>query len=152
MLVGMLVCELGLVNQKYLQEATSCGCSSKDHPHMHLHLELSTFSRIGGVPRSSRPAPYPVINHRVLYRPQHTQRQQTGRRLFTGSVIVVDETDSNVPRGYRQRYLHDKGLVIFFAEFNTRWSEDQLANLMCIYYVYTIVTGPTKRALNAAIF
>ena len=61
------------------------------------HPQPSTSSQIGGVPwSSSRPTPYPVFNRRVSYRPQQRQRQQTVGRVFTRSVVVVDDTDTKL--------------------------------------------------------
>ena len=114
------------LSQPSIPSQQTLGHSQSSAP-IYAHPQPSISSRIGGVPRSSsRPTPYPVFNRRVSYRPQQRQRQQTVGRVFTRSVVVVDGTDTNVPRGHRRQYLHDKGLVIGFVEFNTGWSEDQV--------------------------
>ena len=52
----------------------------------------------------------------------HGQFQSQGR-CFTKTVVLVDSTDINVPRGVRRQQLHEMGAVVDLVDFFTGWRE-----------------------------
>ena len=63
--------------------------------------------------------------YRVTYRRNSSQRKSVpSGRDFAKDIVMVDSDDVNVPRGARRCRLHECGLVINFAQFNTLWKEE----------------------------
>ena len=94
--------------------------------------------------RHPSPYPFPRFNQRQTYR-NRVSRPAASRlptissgRKFNRTVVLVDSTYENVPRGKYRQVLHEKGLVVSFIDMWTNWNEDE-------------VHGAIEMALNGAI-
>ena len=77
--------------------------------------------------------PQPQFSRRTSYMPVRINRRQSSRssraatvpsgRPFTKTVVLVDSTDTKVPRGTRRQELHVMGAVIHLVDFSTAWNE-----------------------------
>ena len=97
---------------------------------------------------SNRYSPYPAYNSRFNYLRRGTSNANsnqrslsqpvTGRstarraghatagRKFNRTVVIVDSSDTNVPRGKRRRQLHELGMIVNFVDFWTNWNQSDV--------------------------
>ena len=52
--------------------------------------------------------------------------QTVTKRWFTKTIVLVDDTDVNVPRECRRQQLHEMGAVIDLVDFCTSWCEQEV--------------------------
>ena len=106
--------------------------SSRDLSHFSQHPSVSRDHQRNG--HSNRISPYtlpfrfsPHRNYNCTRRQPTSSKPKPGRK-FNRSVVIVDSSDKNIPRGPRRHHLHSKGLVVSFIDFWTGWTEDEVIN------------------------
>lgn len=82
--------------------------------------------------------PHVQFNRRATYLPSGISARSSSRRQirsqsshsqgrwFTKTVVLVDSTDTKVPRGIRRQQLHEMGAVIDLVDFFTGWREGKV--------------------------
>ena len=97
--------------------------SNRYSPYPAYNSRFNYLSRgISNANSNQRSLSQPVTGRNTARRARHA----TAGRKFNRMVIIVDGSDTNVPRGRRWRQLHELGMIVNFVNFWTNWNQSDL--------------------------
>lgn len=112
--------------QQHVSPSPSCSHSFQQH----LSPSPSCSQSVQQSYQRFTPYQVPQYHRRTSYIPSRRARSTSQRtsagprgRWFTKAIVLVDDSDIYVPRGYRRQQLHEMGAVVDLVDFSTTWSE-----------------------------